>query len=237
MKKTFLRTGALCLALIFILSVKVFAQPVSAGAGASANVSANATTTPTAADSTSIENTSVNLSNQTDESLMPFEAGTNAASQSGGALRTVGIFFRMLLVLAFVIAVIVFLFKYLKKKSDSPEVSSDPFLRKVAAISLAPGKSVQIVTLINKAYILGVSDDSVNLIAEVTDEELINDMNVYADKTDKTNRPKSFEEVLELFMPKKKAGQGSEKKTSVYDGATKQILDSLKNKTFGKKEE
>ena len=115
MKKTFLRTGALCLALIFILSVKVFAQPVSAGAGesagASANVSANATTTTTttSADSTSIENTSVNLSNQTDESLMPFEAGTNAASQSGGALRTVGIFFRMLLVLAFVIAVIVFL--------------------------------------------------------------------------------------------------------------------------------
>ncbi|MBO7638494.1 MAG: flagellar biosynthetic protein FliO, partial [Treponema sp.] len=109
----------------------------------------------------------------------------------------------MILVLGIVLAIVLIIFKLMKRSTD-PGNSTDEFLRKVSSLTISPGKSVQIVTLIDKAYLLGVSDNSVNLITEIEDPELIQAMNLYADKNGRVERPKSFEDVLELFMPKKK---------------------------------
>ncbi|MBQ1661858.1 MAG: flagellar biosynthetic protein FliO, partial [Treponema sp.] len=111
----------------------------------------------------------------------------------------------------------------------------DQFLRRVAHITVAPGKSVQVVTLVDRAFLIGVADDSINLIAELDDEEMINAMNLYADQHSATSRPRNFSEVLELFMPKKKNQRFSSdmrKSKNVFeDGASRQILDSLKKKS------
>ena len=138
----------------------------------------------------------------------------------------------MILVLAIVLAIIWIIFKLMKRSVD-PEKSSDEFLRKVSSLTISPGKSVQIVTLIDKAYLLGVSDNSVNLITEIEDPELIQAMNLYADKNGKVERPRSFEDVLELFMPKKKKNESkTQKRTNAFeDGASRQILDSLKRQS------
>ncbi len=140
------------------------------------------------------------------------------------------IFLRMILVLAFIVILIYLLFRFMKK-SVSPELSRDEkFLRRVASVSVGPGKSVQIVTLWDKAYLVGVSDNNVNLIKELEDKELINAMNLYADKTDKVSRPKSFEEILEIFMPnlnKEKKNATNEENSSV---STDDLIASLKKK-------
>ena len=78
----------------------------------------------------------------------------------------------------------------------------DTFLRHVSGVSLGSNKSVQIVTLVDKAYILGVSENNVNLIGEVEDKELVNAMNLWSDKRNRTSKPRSFADVLDLFMPK-----------------------------------
>ena len=171
-----------------------------------------------------------------DESLYTLDgSGTTVESTTGNAtspLRTVWVFLRMILVLAIVLAIIWIIFKLMKRSVD-PEKSSDEFLRKVSSLTISPGKSVQIVTLIDKAYLLGVSDNSVNLITEIEDPELIQAMNLYADKNGKVERPRSFEDVLELFMPKKKKNESkTQKRTNAFeDGASRQILDSLKRQS------
>ena len=106
----------------------------------------------------------------------------------------------MILVLIVVIVILYAIFFFLKRTSKLSN-SDDPFLRRVSKISLEPGKSVQIVTLVDHAYMLGVSDNSVNLITEITDKELIDSMNLYSDKNQNIQKPRSFADVLDLFMP------------------------------------
>ena len=159
-------------------------------------------------------------------------AATNAASngnakKSGGA-NTFLVFLRMILVLAIVLAIIWIIFKLLQK-STGGKSSEDKFLRKVSSITVSPGKSVQVVTLVDRAFLIGVADNSVNLLTEITDPELISAMNLYADKNAGSSKPKNFSEVLEIFMPKKK-GQAT-KKNVFEDGAAQQILKSLKKQS------
>ena len=149
--------------------------------------------------------------------------------------NTLAAFLKMILVLAIVLAIIWIIFKLLQKSTGGGGSDDDQFLRRVAHITVAPGKSVQVVTLVDRAFLIGVADDSINLIAELDDDEMINAMNLYADQHSATSRPRNFSEVLELFMPKKKNQRFSSdmrKSKNVFeDGASRQILDSLKKKS------
>ena len=154
------------------------------------------------------------------------------------------VFVRMVLVLVIVILLIWFVMKLVKKGTEV-KPSDDPFLRRVASINLAPGKSVQIVTIQQNCYVLGVTDGGINLISQITDVETINAMNTYADKVNNTTKPNTFEELLEIFMPNgfkgkktyftndtaKPAGKkstSSRKSSKISDGASDQILTALK---------
>ena len=187
-------------------------------------------------DSQTTEQSQVLSQNKIDESKYSLENPGSTATEENGKtsspLKTVWVFFRMILVLAIVLAIIWIIFKLMKRSVD-PDKSTDEFLRKVSSLTISPGKSIQIVTLIDKAYLLGVSDNSVNLITEIDDPELIQAMNLYADKNAKVERPKSFEDVLELFMPKKKKNEVNKSKNAnaFEDGAARQILDSLKKQS------
>lgn len=151
------------------------------------------------------------------------------------------VFVRMIFVLLIIVGIIYFIFRLLKKSAE-PGKDEDPFLRKVSSITLSPGKSVQVVTLLDKAYILGVADDSINLIDQVNDIELINAMNLYADKTSENIKPKNFQEILTLFMPNgNNLNQKSENKKTGFsffqkpkskelDSETLDLLNSLKEK-------
>ncbi len=110
------------------------------------------------------------------------------------------VFIRMIIVLAIVCGLIYVVLRFVKKSTGSVE-TNDQFLRRLSSISLGAGKSVQVVSLMDKAYILGVTDTQINLIAPVEDEELIQAMNLNADKTQNRSRPRTFADVLELFMP------------------------------------
>ena len=62
---------------------------------------------------------------------------------------------RVILVLALIVGCIYFVL-WLIKRGMKISPSDDPFLRKVSTLDLAPGKSVQIVSLVDKAYMLGL---------------------------------------------------------------------------------
>ncbi|MBR4463142.1 MAG: flagellar biosynthetic protein FliO [Treponema sp.] len=114
---------------------------------------------------------------------------------------TLGLFVRMVLVLALVVAAIYGLMKVLKKGMKIGNDDNDPFLRRVSQVTLGPGKSVQIVTLFNHAYLVGVTDSSVNLLGEISDKELVDSMNLYSDQHANVSKPRSFADILNIFMP------------------------------------
>ncbi|MGI5064749.1 flagellar biosynthetic protein FliO [Treponema putidum] len=88
---------------------------------------------------------------------------------------------RVLISLVVVCVLAYVVLKFLKKSSLS--FSSDsPYLKSVASINLAQGKSIHVVTLGEKAYIVGVTDSSINMIGEVEDKTLIDTMNLDAER-------------------------------------------------------
>lgn len=150
--------------------------------------------------------------------------GTNtAANAETRTPSTAWLLIRMILVLALVLACAYFAIRFMKK-GINPDANDDPFLRQVSSVSLGNGKSVQVVTLIDNAYILGVSDSSVNLIGELKDKELIEAMNLYADKKEKTKKARNFEDVLAIFMPSKSV----KKDKGIFSDTSKSVSDFIK---------
>ncbi|MCR5495718.1 MAG: flagellar biosynthetic protein FliO [Treponema sp.] len=130
---------------------------------------------------------------------------------------------RVVFVLVIIVALIYVLLFFLRK-SVSVDPGDDKFLRQVASINLAPGKSVQVVTLTDKfAFLVGVSDNSVNLISKIDDVELVQAMNLYSDSQKKTSKPKNFQDILDIFMP-----NGPRSESGVFSGVKNQASDFLK---------
>ena len=139
-------------------------------------------------------------SSKEQESQMIISTNEEVAQQR--SRNTGWLFFRMILVLLVVVACIYAVF-YFVKKSTNPTNETDPFLKKVASITLSPGKSVQVITLQDHCYILGVSDSNVQLISELDDKDLIDAMNLEADK-ESSGSVKDFASILATAMGLKK---------------------------------
>ena len=148
----------------------------------------------------------VSETSQTVASIKEQEAqmiiSTNEEVAQQRSTNTGWLFFRMILVLLVVVACIYAVF-YFVKKSTNPTNETDPFLKKVASITLSPGKSVQVITLQDHCYILGVSDSNVQLISELDDKDLIDAMNLEADK-ESSGSVKDFASILATAMGLKK---------------------------------
>ncbi|UTC62278.1 flagellar biosynthetic protein FliO [Treponema sp. OMZ 787] len=95
--------------------------------------------------------------------------------------------------------------KFLKKSSLS--FSSDsPYLKSVASITLAQGKSIHVVTLGEKAYIVGVTDSSINMIGEVEDKTLVDTMNLDAERRSSAPRQDFASMLSSVFKGAKNKG-------------------------------
>lgn len=115
---------------------------------------------------------------------------------------TVGMFVRMIVVLIIVVGLIYGTLWFIKKKTNVVK-TDDEYLRRAAYINIAPGKTVEVITLIDKAYLIGVTEDSITMLGEINDEELIKAMNITADKKNNTKKPTTFADVLDMFLVKK----------------------------------
>ncbi len=194
---------ALCLCLLFsIFQFSVFAE----------NTAQPQETAAVSSDSVKSDTTS------------EWKWNTSSYEQAPSQVSTFALFFKMVFALAVVLALAYFAVRVLKKGAKLGS-SDDPFLRHVSHVSIGTNRSVDVVTILDHAYLLGVSDNSVNLIAQIENQELVNSMNLYADKKDSSARPRSFEDILSIFMPNvSKFSQGQ----SVYGNAANDAAESLR---------
>lgn len=137
---------------------------------------------------------------------------------------SLGTIVKMILFLILIIAVIYGLMWFFKRKSNFSK-SDDDFMRRVSSLNLSPGKSVEIVTLLEHAYILGVTDNNINLLGEIEDKELVDALNLNFDKKQTVKKPMNFSDVLDMFMP-----NGPRERKNIFDDAEKKIRNLSKSK-------
>ena len=133
---------------------------------------------------------------QTDETLLPLPDA--APPRSSGRSSTAGMLFQLIISLA-VVCGLIYGVLYFIRRSKRFTAADDPFLKNVASLSLSQNKKLHIVTLIDKAYLIGAADSSLSLIAEITDKELIDAMNLHAAQT--AGPKQDFSSLLQTFFP------------------------------------
>ncbi len=139
---------------------------------------------------------------------------------------TAWLLIKMIFALAVVAGIAYLVIRMLKKNMKTAN-DNDPFLRKVSSIALGQGKSVQIVTIQDNAFVLGVTDSNITLLGTLEDKQLINAMNVYNDRNENVTKPRSFAEVLDMFM----APIRGNKTSNVYGNAAENVAQSLKKQS------
>lgn len=143
-----------------------------------------------------------------DETRLVFEA---AADGAPGAEASAGssIFpyvIRMILVLALILGCIYGLYALIKR-SGKPVAAADSYLRVIASTPLAVGRNLHVVALGDKAWLVGSTDASVSLIAEVADKELIDALMLRAAEAPQAPR-KDFGAMLGEMLGRKNAKGG-----------------------------
>ncbi len=161
------------------------------------------------------------VENSFDESAISLAPRNTELVRQETSVSTFWLFARMILVLAAVVACI-YAVLWLFKRSMRTQDSDDPFLRLVSSVPLGNGKAAEIITLVDRAYIIGVAENSVNLIAEVTDKELVDAMNLYSDEHKNVKKPRSFADILDIFMP-----GGPRDKGGVFGSSQNKLSDML----------
>ena len=154
-----------------------------------------------------------------DESTLPIGDAAASSSPNGSSRTSSGstlwVFFRMIFVLIVVVVCIYLVMNFMRRKMGGEQADDDTFLRKVAQVSVAPGKTVQIVTLLEKAYLIGVTDNSIDLLGEIKDKELVDAMNLNADRKQNVARARNFADILSLFLnPKNPSATEGERSAS-----------------------
>lgn len=150
----------------------------------------------------------------TDEASLPIgDAPASAAANDAAGPSTLGSLIRVVIVLALLCAGVWGIMVFLRK-STGMNVADDPYLKAVASLSLGQNRSAQILSVGSRAFLVGITDRAVNLIAELDDRELIDAMNLSADKTSSASVA-GFQSILASFLP----GSGKQKKNREPDSA------------------
>ncbi len=150
-----------------------------------------------------------------DETTLALDDG--AANPAGNAANVgsssiVPYFLRMVLVLGLVIAALYGVFALLKRSTKSNSTTDD-YLRVLASVNLAVGRSVHVVGLGEKAWLLGSTDSSVNLLSTIDDKELIDALVLRAAASPETPR----QDFLPMLL--RSLGKKGQRKASAADAS------------------
>ena len=183
-------------------------------------------------------------SNAAQTEVSSFENNTNYfnqtpagnGTQAPNALRSqpggIWLFLRMIFVLLIVLVLIYGVLWFIKNKTNVVK-TDDEFLRRASYINIAPGKSIEVITLVDRAYVIGVTEDGITLLGELDSKsddqtaQMINAMNLRADQTQNTKKPLNFNDVMDIFLAKKG------KVRNVFSEEEQHVEDILNKRTNG----
>jgi flagellar protein FliO/FliZ len=142
-----------------------------------------------------------------DETTLAIEGETGAGAKAGAKAagpNTFLYFIRMVVVLALVLGAIYLVFR-LMKSLGKPKIGSDSAIKVLATTSLGTGRAVHVINIGSKAYLIGATDSSVSLIAEIAEKEVVDELVLKAG-TEKAAPTGDFAAILSSLLPRKKGG-------------------------------
>lgn len=128
-----------------------------------------------------------------DENVMLFNSKNNT---------NLGPLFKVVLVLILLVVGIYAFFHFIKK-ADKSSVTVDSYIKNPSNYYFSPNKSVQIILVGDRAFLIGVTDQTINLISELNDKELIDSLKLESGKTQHTAGT-SFLSIFNKIMPSQK---------------------------------
>jgi len=183
-------------------SVMLVCFSVAAGVSAQSAATGSASTAP------AVTNTAPAPATAVDEATLALtDAADGAAGTDAGGSSILPYFFRMILVLGLVIAAIYGLYALLKR-STKPSIASDTYLRLLATTNIGVGRSLHVVSLGDKAWLIGATESSISLISPVEDKELVDALALRAAEAPETPR-RDFTVLLNDMLGRKSARKSS----------------------------
>ena len=142
-----------------------------------------------------------------DETTLSLDAPATATNQAATAAgpNTFVYFLRMILVLALVVGAMYLVFTVMRRLAK-PKDRGDSPIRVLGSTPLGAGKSVHLLGLGSRAWLVGSSEHSVNLIAEVNDKELLDGLELEA-AARKPSASADFAGILTSLLSRGKGGR------------------------------
>jgi len=149
-----------------------------------------------------------------DESKILIDAPAEGEDMAGGAkTASGGVPFVAVLQALFVLVIVAFALYgciYFLKKTRVKEAEKNAFLKVLAVTPINTRAGAAVISLGEKAWLLGLSDSSVSLIAEITDRETVDAMTLeYESAVVNAPAAGSFLKILRRFIPPDKAAQSA----------------------------
>lgn len=129
--------------------------------------------------------------------------GAEEDEQAGaqpGSIDSFGVwdFARMIIVLGVVIAAIYLVF-FLLKRASGGRLENSPMIRVLGSHALPGNKALHLVEVGRQVFLVGVGDDSLSLISEISDQESLDELRLKASTTTAQTRG-SFADMLSGFF-------------------------------------
>lgn len=117
-----------------------------------------------------------------------------------GSINSFGVwdFVRMVIVLGIVIAIIYVVF-YLLKRASGGRFENSPMIRVLGSHGLPGNKALHLVEVGRQVFLIGVGDDSITLVSEISDQESLDELRLKASTTT-TERGGNFGDMLSGFF-------------------------------------
>jgi flagellar protein FliO/FliZ len=142
-----------------------------------------------------------------DERELTFgDEGEDGAAAEPGNIDSFGVwdFVRMVIVLGIVIAAIYVVF-YLLKRASGGRFENSPMIRVLGSHGLPGNKALHLVEVGRQVFLIGVGDDSISYISEISDQESLDELRLKASTTSGETRG-SFADMLSGFFSRGGAG-------------------------------
>lgn len=185
-----IRLAILSLFLVFALVVPAIAQgsPKSTqNTQSAASASSGGTPSSSASGSSALPN----------EKNLLIGAGSNNAGSTVKPVKSLGIwaFVQMILVLALVVAGIYALFYFLKRVGG-PKRQENALIGVLSTKVLQPNRALHLIDVGGQLYLVGTSENSVNLVSSIENKEAIDQIRLRASQTKPVQDRRSFLEVF-----------------------------------------
>lgn len=142
----------------------------------------------------------------------------NAHSADTGRRRTnagVWSYLRIIIILALMVAAIYAVFRVMKKLLKVKEDTGDG-VQLLTSRTLGPGRQVQVVFVHGKYLILGVTNDNINLLGEITDPKEIEHIELYANEQ-ASESGQTFAQIITGMYSRLFGKKTAEKKSFDYE--------------------